>query len=441
MSKRRRNKRDLNEYLADIETLSHEGRGIAHVDEKTAFIFNALPGEQVKFRYTKKRNKIAEGSSTEIIKASPQRIEPKCPNFTLCGGCSLQHIDGDFQRTFKRKVALELLENQGIAPETLLPTLQGPEWGYRRKARIGVKYVYKKEMMMVGFRERSSSLIANMNECHVLDPRLGFKIEAMKAWIGSLEARDKIPQLEIAATDERVALIIRHLEPLSESDLEAIKAFANKHQFDIYLQSKGIDTITLFVGESAELSYQLPEFNLNFKFLPFQFTQVNNDINQKMVSQALRLLDLQPDDTVLDLFCGIGNFTLAAATQAKHVTGVEVDRLAIDQANKNAALNNLSNVEFHVGNLFEDCHDLSWARRRYDKVLLDPPRSGAAEILPLIPIWQPQSIVYVSCNPSTFARDAAILKEQNYILVEFGTMDMFPHTQHTEVMGLFKKIV
>lgn len=436
---RRRKKLDTQEYPATIRGLSHEGRGIADVNGKTTFIFNALPEENVHFRYTKKRNQFCEGNSTIIDQPSPDRIAAQCPSFNICGGCSLQHMSADYQRQFKLNSVLELLSNQHITPQNLLPILTGPEWNYRRKARIGVKYITKKDQVMLGFRERGSSLIAHIDACHVLDERVGFQIPLIKEFIHNLDARAHIPQLEMAATDDEVALIIRHLEPLSTDDLEKIKTFANEHHFKIYLQPKGIDSITLLTAGNSKLCYQLPDHNLKFEFLPFQFTQVNETINRKMINQALQLLELQPTDTVLDLFCGIGNFTLAVATQAQHVTGLEADKLAIEQAKLNAQLNAIDNSEFHVGNLFEDCSMLPWARRRYDKVILDPPRSGGEHILELIPHWQPQTIVYVSCNPATFARDAAILKQQGYTLQQFGTMDMFPHTQHTEVMGKFTR--
>lgn len=436
---RRYKKTDTNEYPATIRGLSHEGRGIADINGKTTFIFNALPGEEVHFRYTHKRSQFCEGSSTYITKPSPERIAPQCPNFTICGGCSLQHMSADHQRNFKLKTVLELLDNQHIKPQSLLPILTGPEWNYRRKARIGVKFIHKKDQVMVGFRERSSSLIAHIDECHVLDTRIGFNIIELKKFIYQLESRSVIPQLEIAATDDEVAIIIRHLEPLPISDLEQINKFATQYNYKIYLQSKGIESIILLGEGSPKLQYTLPDYNLRFEFLPFQFTQINETINRKMVNQALQLLDLQLTDTVLDLFCGIGNFTLALATKAQHVTGIEADKLAIEQAKLNAELNTTTNCEFYVGNLFEDCSALPWARRHYDKILLDPPRSGAAQILELIPHWHPHTIVYVSCNPTTFARDAAILKQQGYQLQEFCTMDMFPHTQHTEVMGKFTR--
>lgn len=424
-------------FTAVIESLSHEGRGITHLNDKTTFLFNALPGETVTFHYTQKRRQIAEGTSIEILTPSPDRVTPVCPHFTVCGGCSLQQLSPDHQRHLKFNAVLEQLHQQGITPKKHLPILTGPDWGYRRKARMGIKFVAQKDKVMVGFRERYSNLITEMQTCSVLDERIGLKIEAIKALIYDLEAKSSIPQIEVAATDDEMGLILRHLETLSESDLNKIKTFAEQHRFKIYLQPKGIDSIHLLVGNDAELHYQIPAFNLTFSFLPAQFTQINETINRKMISQAIQLLDLQPGDRVLDLFCGIGNFTLAIAQQGNPVTGVEGDALAIAQAKKNAALNHLSNTEFHVANLFEDCTILPWARKQYEHLLIDPPRSGAQAILGLVPYWHPRNIVYISCNPATFARDAAILNAQGYTLETVGTLDMFPHTEHTEVMGLF----
>lgn len=428
---------DTAPHTAHITGLSHEGRGIAHVDDKVTFIFNALPEEIVQFQYTKKRSQIAEGTATAITSASSHRVSPQCPHFTICGGCSLQHMSPTYQQEFKLNTVLSSLKHHHLTPNEILPTLIGPSWGYRRKARMGVKFLYKKNQIMVGFRERNSGLIADIDSCQVLDERIGLRIATLKEFIQTLESRDQIPQIEIAATDDVMALVIRHMAPLSASDLEKITHFAERESFQIYLQSKGIDSVSLLVGDSEELHYRLPQFNLTFSFHPTQFTQINHTINQQMVSQAIALLNLQPTDQVLDLFCGIGNFTLAASRQAQKVTGVEGDISAIVQAQKNAVQNNIYTTEFHVANLFEACHELSWARAHYDKVILDPPRSGAEEIIKLMHFWNPKAVLYVSCNPATFVRDAALLKEKNYHLDKFSMMDMFPHTQHAEVMGLF----
>jgi 23S rRNA (uracil1939-C5)-methyltransferase len=435
---RRRKKQDPNEYEAIIETLSHEGRGIAHLNEKPVFIFNALPDEKVKFRYTQKKQKICEGATTEVLTNSPDRITAKCPHFTLCGGCSLQHMTPGYQQDFKRQSVLQLLKQQNVTPQTVTDTLTGPTWGYRRKARLGAKFLAPKDTILLGFRERGSSFLAHLDQCEILDPRIGHLFPAIKTWLYSLDARDTIPQIELAATNQAVALIIRHMEPLSSSDIEKIKTFAQAHQFKIFLQPKGIDSIHPLNTEEKHLTYQLPAFDLEFKFQPFQFTQINETINQKMTLQAIDWLDLKPNDQVLDLFCGIGNFTLPLATKSGHVVGVEADTTAVEQAKQNADHNQLPNTEFYVANLFDDCSIFPWAKRQYNKVVLDPPRSGAEAILNHIPHWQPTHILYISCNPATFARDAAKLSALGYQLEKFCTMDMFPHTQHTEVMGLFK---
>lgn len=428
---------DQTEHTANITGLSHEGRGIAHVDEKPVFIFNALPAETVQFRYTRKRNKVREGIATTIISAAPERITPGCPHFDVCGGCSLQHITPEAQRALKRDSVLHQLKQHEITPHRFTETLTGDDWGYRRKARLGVKYLAPKDTMLVGFRERQGRYLAHMDQCHVLDPRVGQKISTLKTWLATLDAKDQIPQIELAATETEVALIIRHLSPLTQTDEEKIIDFMKRHQFLGFLQPKGIDTIHPIGHQQTHLHYTLPNFNLRFEFQPFQFTQVNENINQQMVQQAMAWLDPQPHDRIIDLFCGIGNFTLPIAQHCQHVVGIEADQTAIEQANLNAALNQTTNATFHVGNLFDDCSIFPWAKKTYNKLLLDPPRSGAEAIIDLIPHWQTEHIVYVSCNPATFVRDAAKLKKMGFQLARLSTMDMFPHTQHTEVMGLF----
>lgn len=439
MGKRRRQRIDQTEYTATIETLSHDGRGIARIDGKATFLFNGLPGETVQFRYTKKRGQYDEGTVTAVLTPAPDRQTPACAHFGVCGGCSLQHIDNAKQLSLKTAAVMELLTQQGVSPQHTLPPLKSPSWGYRRKARLGAKYILKKDTPVVGFRERGASLIANINHCKILDPRVGEKIETLKDWLASLDARTTIPQIEMAATEETVALIIRHLAPLSETDLEKIRALGHAEQFHIYLQPAGIDSITRFYPdtESTLLQYRLPAYALTLQFHPSQFTQINETINQAMIQQALQLMDIQADDQVLDLFCGIGNFSLPIAQTAKTVTGVEGDATAVQRAIENAKLNKLNNTHFYTANLFEDCTHQPFMQRTYSKVLLDPPRSGAEAILASAGSWQAKSIIYVSCSPATFARDAAILEKQGYRLESLGMMDMFPHTKHIELMGRF----
>jgi len=439
MSKRRQKKLPLDPVTAKVLRLSHEGRGIASINGKTIFIFGALPEETVTFRYTKCHRQFDEGAVVDVLSPSKERVHPICPHFGVCGGCSLQHMHHEFQITHKQSVFLSLLKN--TPPQTLLPPLLGPTEGYRRKARIGVKYVTKKQKVLVGFREKNAPYIAEMNICHTLHPELGNSIEALSELFMTLETKSCIPQLEIAVGDDATAIILRHLVPLPDADQEKLIHFFEQRQWHLYLQPQGTDSIyRLHPRDGKErLKYYLKNQNLTFEFHPTQFTQINSAINQQMVDCAIELLDLKADDRVLDLFCGIGNFSLAIAQRCKTVVGVEGDASATTQAAANAALNQLSNTEFHTANLFENtaATDL-WDKQTYDKVLLDPPRSGAQEILEKLSTWHPSLIVYISCNPATLARDAEILKQKGYYLDLAGIIDMFPHTQHLEAITLFR---
>lgn len=441
MSKRRRKKITNDTFTTTINGLSHEGRGIAQIDGKTTFLFGALPNETVQFRYSKKRGTYDEGYVTKVIHASSERVDPKCPNFGVCGGCSLQHMKHDQQIKLKETALLELLKQQaGIEPKELLTPLVATPWGYRRKARIGVKHVPKKEKVLVGFRERSSSYITNMDICHTLHPSVGKEIAALSQLFMTLQTKDNIPQCEIAIGDDETAIILRHLVPLPEEDLNVLQYFFEKHHWRLYLQPAGIDSIHLYYPKSANplLQYRLPKYNLIFEFHPVQFTQINTDINRQMIDRAIDLLALKPTDCVLDLFCGIGNFSLPIAKHCEKIIGVEGDASAVKQAGKNAALNHIENTSFYTADLFEPTDHHIWSQTHFDKILLDPPRSGAKEILENLPPWTPKKIVYVSCNPATLARDAGILRQQGYHLIKAGIMDMFPHTQHVEAMALFE---
>jgi len=441
MSKRRRKSISQEVFTATINSLSHEGRGIAQVDGKTTFLFGALPNETVQFRYSKKRGSYDEGYVTEVIQASSDRVEPKCPHFGICGGCSLQHMRHDKQIAHKEAAFLELLKQQtGIEPKELLtPLIAESPWGYRRKARIGVKHVLKKEKVLVGFRERNSPYITNMDICHTLHPNIGKEIAALSALFMTLQSKASIPQCEIAIGDDETAIILRHLVPLPTEDLDALQRFFEKRQWRLYLQASNIDSIQLYYPKTANplLQYRLPKYDITLEFHPAQFTQINSDINRQMIDRAIELLALKPTDHVLDLFCGIGNFSLPIAKHCEKVIGVEGDQGTVEQAESNARFNKISNTAFHKANLFEPIEHHSWSQNRFDKILLDPPRSGAKEILEALPQWQPRQIVYVSCNPATLARDAGILQKQGYHLIKAGIMDMFPHTQHVEVMALF----
>jgi 23S rRNA (uracil1939-C5)-methyltransferase len=428
---------------SEITGLSHEGRGIAHINGKTVFIANALPGETVLFNYTYNKAKYAEGETTEVIKASQQRVTPKCPHYAVCGGCSMQHLASEAQIAFKQQVLLEQLKHFGnISPQQILPPIVGDEWGYRHKARLGVRYVAKKGGALVGFREKNSRYLADISRCEVLHPMVGLLIPELKSLISSLNGCQEIAQIEVAVGDSNAALVLRNLVPLTSADLASLKSFAQQHQLWLYLQPKGPTSVyKIWPEDGAELlSYELKEHGTRYEFHPLDFTQVNPSINRQMITKAIALLDLQANDKVLDLFCGLGNFSLAMAKYCQQVIGVEGDELMVKRASANAELNGITNVAFYAANLMEATLDQAWLKQKYNKILLDPPRSGALEILPHIAHLQPERIVYVSCNPATLARDAGILVNQyGYKLDKAGVMNMFPHTSHVESIALFTR--
>lgn len=443
ISGKSQSRRKTPQQLAEVEIsgLSHEGRGIAHLDGETIFIHGALPGERVRFRHLRRRRGISEGELVEILQASPERITPLCAHFGVCGGCDLQHLPPQRQLQIKEDTLRMQLQRIGrVEPETWLPPLTGESWSYRRKARLAVKLVPKKGGVLVGFRERNSSLVAALNNCPVLDPRIGQHLQDLAAALGKLSSVRQLPQIEVAIGDDTVGLVFRHLVPLPEEDEAALIALGQRFGFSIYTQSGGPDTVRLLWPEQTRLSYRLPEFELELAFQPTDFTQVNADINRLMVSRAVELLDPQPGDTVLDLFCGLGNFTLPLARHAARVVGIEGEAGLVGRARENARDNGLENCEFHVANLARDVRDLPWMRYRYDKLLLDPSRLGAAELIPQLKALNVPRLVYVSCNPATLARDASMLvQEQGYRLRSAGIIDMFPQTAHVESIALFEK--
>jgi len=444
MARRRSRKKKLPEeaVAATIESLAHDGRGVTHVDGKVVFIDEALPGEQVEFIYTDSRRDYAEGKVDKLITRSEHRTEPKCEHFGSCGGCSFQHVKDEEQIKIKQGLLVEQFNRIGKVeiPEIWEP-LTGPHWGYRRKARMGVKYVAKKGRVLVGFRERRNPFLAEIESCKVMHPIVGEKLMDLSEMIGGLTIKDKIPQIEVAIGDEDCVLAFRVLEPPKAEDKERMREFGHKHNISMCLQSKGPDTIVPIEGEPEVIPfYVLPEQNIKFNFKPAMFTQVNYEINKKMITRVIEALELNENDNVLDLFCGLGNFTLSMATKAGHVVGVEGDQPLVNHAKENAKLNNLDNVEFHVADLSKDVSGQAWARQKFNKVMLDPSRAGASEVLHNLKHWNPDLIMYVSCNPSTLARDAGILvNEMGYKLVKAGVMDMFPQTGHVESIALFKK--
>ncbi len=445
MRRKRRQRLPKEPVVLDIEKLSHEGRGIAHLDGKVIFVEDALPSEQVSAVYTQRRDAFDQAKTQEIISASPFRVEPPCEYARVCGGCSLQHFEAKQQLAFKSEVLHELLQH-ALADSSYekLPALEGPLLGYRRKARLAVRYVHKKSQVLIGFREKSSSFITVMDHCEVLDERVSLLLPDLKELIGSLEAYQQIPQIEVALGDElddapSMALVFRHLVALSENDLEKLTALARERNFALYLQGGGPETVYKHYPAEGEerLYYALPDYELRLAFHPMDFTQVNAAINRLMVPKALSLLALDQDDTVLDLFCGLGNFTLPAARTAAQVLGVEGSTDMVDRGRENASRMGLENIEFSSADLATQDQNRPWTGRQFSKILLDPPRSGAIEIIAELAALKAQRIVYVSCNPATLARDAQCFRDNGYRLASAGVMDMFPQTTHVESIALF----
>ena len=442
--KRRRKKRLPDEAIeVTVESLSDEGRGIAHVDNRPVFIDQALAGERVVFKYTRLTSKVAEGRVVEILRASADRVKPGCSAFGRCGGCSLQHMDGQTQIALKQAALLTQLKHIGdVAPDEVLQPMTGGVWGYRSKARLGVRYVAKKDRVLVGFRERGSSFITETDCCEILHPAVGGIIAELADCISRLRLKKHIPQIEVAAGDNQTVLVFRHLEAMPEDDREKLVVLAKKHRLVVMLQAGSPDELELLWPESVDpLLYALPDYNIEIEFQPGDFIQVNKEINRKMIKQAISLLQLDKDDTVLDLFSGLGNFTLPIARQCASVTGVEGSQIMVNKARANAERNGITNASFHFADLYsDDVMQTHWIKQHYNKILLDPPRSGAAGILDYVKRMKAERIVYVSCHPATLARDAGVLvHELGYRLTHAGVMDMFPHTAHVESIAVFVK--
>jgi len=448
MARRSRKQRLPQEpFPATIDSLSHEGRGVAHIDGKATFISGALPGEKITFIYTSKSRNHDEGKIESVIEASPDRVEPKCVHYDVCGGCSLQHLSSEAQIKYKQQAMLDGLKHLGkVEPLEVFDPIIGDSWGYRRKARLGAKFVFKKDKVLVGFRERHAGFLADIESCEVLHESVGMKLKEIQTMMYDMESRDTTPQIEVAVGDENTALIIRHLKPLSEEDQSTWIEFAKQHDFQLYLQPKGPDTVHCIWPEAKDLNtlfYQHESFDTKVAFGPQDFFQVNNSINVQMVPRAVELLKLTGVETVLDLFCGLGNFTLPIARHAKHVTGVEGDLVMVKRARKTAIANGIENTDYYASNLMGSSEDLKrepWLKNKYDCILLDPPRSGAKEIIELFGKLKAKRIVYVSCHPATLARDAGeLVHTHGYKLLGAGVMDMFPQTAHVESIAVFEK--
>jgi 23S rRNA (uracil1939-C5)-methyltransferase len=429
-----------------IESLDHEGRGIARRDGKTIFIEGALTGETVTASVYRKKPSYENANVQRILRESPQRVVPQCENFGRCGGCSMQHLDARAQVAAKQRVLEDNLWHIGkVAADQMLSPIHGPAWGYRRRARMTARYVVKKGGSLIGFHERKSSFVTDMSRCEVLPPRISNLLPLLRELAGSLSMRERLPQDEVACGDAADVLVLRVLEPPSAADEALLKAFADTHGVHLYLQPKGPETAHPFwPPQPVDLYYTLPEFNVKMPFFPTEFTQVNHDINRVLVRRALSLLAPQAGERIADMFCGIGNFSLPIARSGAYVTGIEGSASLVKRAGDNAAFNGLSSaVQYRMMNLFEidtDAFAGLCAKGRFDRMLIDPPRDGAAALVKALASAPPQRIVYVSCNSATLARDASMLvHEQGYVLSAAGVVNMFPHTAHVESIAVFDK--
>ena len=438
-----------NNHTVTIESIDIDGNGIARIDGKTVFINDVLPGEVVTIEIYKRKPTFDKAHLIEILQPSSDRVKPKCPNFGICGGCSLQHIKFEAQVSNKQKVLIDNLKHIGkVTPKNILPSLLGIPFAYRHKARLSVRHVAKKDSVLVGFHEKGSSFVADIKECLILPKQISDLIPQLRAMIAKLSIYNKIPQIEVAVGDLTYVLLFRIMEPLTSEDELILREFIDTNTFkesqpQIWLQPKGLDSCYPFYPlKCLQLSYSLPKFNIEMPYLPTEFTQINPIINAHMVDLAMNLLNPVITDAIADFFCGIGNFTLPIATLAKTVTGIEGSKQLVTRALENAVSNQLSHkVNYLVANLFKV--DAKWLIQlgKFDKWLIDPPRDGAMELVKAItPEIAPSRIVYVSCNPATLSRDADILVNSlDYTLVNTGVMNMFPQTSHIESIAVFDR--
>ena len=427
-----------------IESLDHEGRGVGRRDGKTLFVDGALTGETVEYASYRRKPGFEQAQATRILSASPYRVKPACRWFGICGGCSHQHLDEAAQVAAKQRVLEDCFSHIGkVTPETILPPIHGQTWGYRTRARLSVRNVPKKGGVLVGFHERRSSYVADMGGCEVLPARISALLPELRKLVESLSIRDRLPQIELATGEAVDVLVLRVLEPPSPEDETRLRAFADAHHIQFWLQPKGPDTAHPFHPlDALELAYSLPEFNLVMPFKPTEFTQVNHGINRMLIRRAIRLLDPQPGERIADFFCGLGNFSLPIARRGATVVGIEGSKGLVERAGENAARNGLSHLtEFRIADLFQITPEAYAELGEFDKLLIDPPRDGAIELVKSLPDeGAPHRIVYVSCGPATLARDAAVLVHQKgYRLVAAGVANMFPHTAHVESIALFER--
>ena len=432
------------EEVATVAALTHDAQGVVR-EGKAAFVPGTLPGERIRFRRTRQHRQHDEAELLEVLEPSVARVVPRCAHFGVCGGCALQHLSAEAQLEAKQTELRDNLERVGrVSPQEWLAPLRGPVWNYRRRARLGAKFVIKKDRVVVGFRERLAPYVAEVQRCEVLSLPLGELIAPLATLLNGLSIRHRIPQIEAAVADNVVALVLRVLDSPSAEDLARLREFAVRHSVRFYLQTGGLDSVRPLDNETGAplepLRYGLAEFGLQLEFTPTDFIQINAQINAALVSRAVELLELGPSSSVLDLFCGIGNFTLALARRAGRVVGVEGEQGLVERARHNARLNDISNAQFHVADLGRAPDaSLPWSTDNYTHVLLDPPRAGASEVLAAVSRLKPRRVLYISCHPGSLARDLGLLvHEHGMSLVAAGVLDMFPHTTHVESLALLE---
>jgi 23S rRNA (uracil1939-C5)-methyltransferase len=450
----------MHETFIEIKSLDADARGVGHLENedgsqgKVIFVEDALPGERVSYEVKKKKKNWEAGRMVTLQRASSMRVEPRCEHFGYCGGCSMQHLEPTAQVAMKQRTLEDNLWHLSkVKAENIMRPMYGPTWGYRFRARLSVRHVAKKGTVLVGFHERGSAFVADIRYCHILPPHLGGMLMPLRELIGSLSIYNQVPQIEVAVGEESTALVLRIMAPMSAKDEELVKAFADEWGIQWWLQTKGPESVAPFYPLKGELNYKelyytLPEFGVRMPFKPTDFTQVNHQINRALVHKALGLLDVQPNDRVADLFCGLGNFTLPLATQAREVVGIEGSTVLTTRALENAKANGLSEkTTFYTRNLFEATAADLVALGRFDRMLIDPPRDGAIALAEALAELReggkaeflPQRIVYVSCSPSTLARDAGVLVNRaGYVMKKAGVVNMFPHTSHVESIGVFE---
>lgn len=438
-----------------VAGLDHDGAGVVR-GAKAAFVPGALPGEEVRFVRRRRHRQYDEAELLEVLRPSADRVEPRCAHFGVCGGCALQHMAPQAQLAAKQAELAEALQRIGrVAPEQWFAPLSGPHWAYRRRARLGARYVIKRERVLVGFRERQKPYVAALTRCEILAPPVGTLIEPLGVLLTGMAGREAIPQIEVAVGEGATALVLRVLDALPSADLDALRGFEREHGVHFFLQPGGLDTVRPLTPPAPRLAYALPRFGLELEFEPVDFIQVNGELNRELVGRALDLLGCGPGDRVLDLFCGLGNFTLPIARSGAAVVGVEGDAGLVARARRNAEREGLTGAEFAVANLAQpqtppqtqspprlhpDATPAPWLAGSYTHVLLDPPRAGALEMLPAVAALRPGRIVYVSCHPGSLARDLGILcGEHGYRLRGAGIVDMFPHTTHVESIALLER--